>query len=77
MNIVTQLKYEPKFVEKIITEMESLSKKTSLTKKIKDKLLSTITYFKNNKHMMDYSTHIADNLPIGSGVTEAACYNIS
>jgi hypothetical protein len=68
-----QLKHEPKYVEKIITEMESLSKKKSLTKKIKDNLSSALTYFKNHKHMMNYSEHITENLPIGSGVTEAAC----
>ena len=31
------------------------------------------TYFKNHRHMMAYAEHIEKNLPIGSGVTEAAC----
>lgn len=34
---------------------------------------SSITYFTNNKKRMKYSEHLDNNLPIGSGVTEAAC----
>ena len=68
-----QLKHEAGAVDEMIIEMEKLSKKTSLTKNVREKLLSAQKYFKNNKHMMDYSTYITENLPIGSGVTEAAC----
>lgn len=32
-----------------------------------------ITYFENNKKIMKYAEHLENNLPIGSGVTEAAC----
>ena len=32
-----------------------------------------LTYFENNSHMMTYPSALNDNLPIGSGVTEAAC----
>ena len=38
-----------------------------------DKLKSAITYFKNQKKRMDYNLYQIKNLPIGSGVTEAAC----
>jgi hypothetical protein len=69
----THLKHEPKAVEEIISEMEKLSKKSSLTKTIKENLQTALTYFINHRHMMDYATHIEKNLPIGSGVTEAAC----
>ena len=31
-----------------------------------------LTYFENNGHMMTYPSALNDNLPIGSGVTEAA-----
>lgn len=68
-----QLKYEPDSPEKLIKEMESLSKKTSLSKKIKEELVAALTYFKNHRYMMDYAIQVAQNLPIGSGVTEAAC----
>ena len=69
----TQLKHEPKAVEGLISEMEKLAKKTSLTKTIKENLQAALTYFINHRHMMDYAAHIEKNLPIGSGVTEAAC----
>ncbi len=68
-----QLKHEAGAVNQIITIMTKLSEKTSLTKRVKEKLSSALGYFKNHKDMMDYSTHIDEKLPIGSGVTEAAC----
>ncbi len=69
----SQLKNDTNATEQIITEMEKLKRKKSLTVTIKEKLLSAITYFKNHRNMMDYATHVAKKLPIGSGVTEAAC----
>jgi len=68
-----QLKHEAGAAEKLIGEMEKLSQKTSLTQKIKDDLSAALTYFRNHRHMMDYATHLMQKLPIGSGVTEAAC----
>ena len=44
-----------------------------LSGKARDDLVSSITYFKNNRSKMKYSDNVAANLPIGSGVTEAAC----
>lgn len=35
-----------------------------------------LTYFHNNAHRMDYALYIALGLPIGSGVTEAACKTV-
>jgi len=69
----SELKYTTGFVETIITEMEELGKKKSLTKTIKEKLSAALTYFINHRHMMDYVGHLEKKLPIGSGVTEAAC----
>ncbi|ESQ09432.1 MAG TPA: hypothetical protein DDY14_01485 [Chromatiaceae bacterium] len=34
---------------------------------------SAWTYFNDHRHQMDYPGLLAENLPIGSGVTEAAC----
>lgn len=39
----------------------------------RDLLEGAITYFKNQKKKMIYARNIEDQLPIGSGVTEAAC----
>ena len=38
-----------------------------------DEIRQVITYYKNHKSKMSYAQHLKDNLPIGSGVTEAAC----
>lgn len=42
-------------------------------KKTKEEADRIITYFKNHKHQMMYSKNLENNLPIGSGVIEAAC----
>ena len=68
-----QLKHDAGAVEVLISEMETLSKKKSLTKTVKEDLQAALTYFTNHRHMMDYAGHVEKNLPIGSGVTEAAC----
>ncbi len=53
--------------------MEKLAPKNSLTKTVKENLQAALTYFKNHNQMTDYAMHLEKNLPIGSGVTEAAC----
>jgi hypothetical protein len=35
-----------------------------------------LTYFKNQQPLMKYAEHLSQNLPLGSGVTEAACKTI-
>lgn len=39
----------------------------------RESLETAITYFENQKKLMKYKQHLEENLPIGSGVTEAAC----
>jgi hypothetical protein len=39
----------------------------------KEIVQKTLTFFENNGHMMSYPAALNDYLPIGSGVTEAAC----
>ena len=68
-----QLKHDLGAAELILHEMENLNRKKKLRKETKENLETAITYFRNNKHIMNYSAHIKDKLPIGSGVTEAAC----
>jgi hypothetical protein len=69
----TQLKHQPGAVENLISEMEKLSRKTSLPKTAKEDLQAALTYFVYHRHMMDYAAQIEKGRPIGSGVTEAAC----
>ena len=69
----TQLKHDSEAVEKLIAEMEKFTNKKSLGKTIKENLQAALTYFINHRHMMDYAIQVKKQLPIGSGVTEAAC----
>ena len=50
-----------------------MKKQGILKDEARKKLRASITYFTNNEHRMNYWEHIEKNLPIGSGVTEAAC----
>lgn len=68
-----QLKHGSGAVEKLIQEMEALTQKKGLSKSVKEDLTQALTYFNNHQHQMNYAEHIATQLPIGSGVTEAAC----
>jgi len=44
-----------------------------LSEEVRAKLEAAVTYFRNHKHQMSYAKYRARHLPIGSGVTEAAC----
>ncbi len=69
----TELKHEPGTVEDLIKEMDKFSAKRSLSKTVQEDLGKALTYFKNHRTLMNYPLHIKQKLPIGSGVTEAAC----
>lgn len=56
-----------RLLKELCAEMEKLPIKK------RDNLQKVITYFKNHYKQMNYARQIKDNLPIGSGVTEAAC----
>lgn len=56
----------------LITEMDSL-KNRHIGDERKSILDSAITYFTNQRKLMKYALHVKESLPIGSGVTEAAC----
>ncbi len=40
------------------------------------KIKAALTYFQNQQPLMNYAQHLSQNLPLGSGVTEAACKTI-
>jgi hypothetical protein len=55
-----------------LTEWKSLK----LSQERMEKVKKAFTYFANNKNLMSYYSFVKRNLPIGSGVTEAACKTI-
>lgn len=71
----SSLKHNHGYATSVITEMETKNQ-DKIKKPLKEKLEAAITYFKNNKSRMSYAKNTQDNLPIGSGVIEAACKTI-
>lgn len=69
----SNLKHDPKAVASLIEEAATLSRRTSLSRALRDGAYSAWTYLNNHRHQMDYPGFLAKDLPIGSGVTEAAC----
>ncbi len=66
------LKHKQGAAARILKEMQTLTE-GRMTEQIREKLDSAITYFKNHKHQMNYARYRSKKMPIGSGVTEAAC----
>ena len=69
----SDLKQDPNAVDRLIAEAATLSRRTALSQALRDGAYSAWTYFNNHRHQMAYPGFLAENLPIGSGVTEAAC----
>lgn len=65
----TILRDEVNGVENVIRALVYLQNKHPF----REKLETELAYFRNNRHRMQYAKARANNLPIGSGVTEAAC----
>ena len=72
-NACHKLKHNGRAASKLLTEIKERleTKNVSLAKK--ETLMTSVTYFENNKHMMKYAKNYKENLPIGFGVTEGAC----
>jgi Zn-finger protein len=66
------LKHETDGVKVLLEEMKNLMNK-KMSKEKKEEIQSAITYFTNHLQQMEYSTYLSKNIPIGSGVIEAAC----
>ncbi len=69
------LKHEENYAEDLLQKIEEYEKqsKTKLSVENRDRIESVITYFRNNLHRMQYAEYTKNNIPIGSGITEAAC----
>jgi hypothetical protein len=66
------LKHEAGGAEMLLKEMKSLVKK-KISREKKEEIEQSITYFTNHLGQMNYSHYLSQNIPIGSGVIEAAC----
>ena len=60
-----------RFLKELATQRANLDDKNFIERD--DEVRQVITYYANHKDKMSYSRHLENNLPIGSGVTEAAC----
>lgn len=67
------LRHEYDGAAQLLEQMKGFKRKRKLSKVAKESLEKAITYFENHHHQMDYARHAEQNIPIGSGVTEAAC----
>jgi len=66
------LKHETDGAKILLKEMKNLVKKKISCGK-KEEINKAITYFTNHLEQMNYSSYVSQNMPIGSGVIEAAC----
>jgi hypothetical protein len=71
-----RLKHDRGVLEELVAEAARLSRLATLSQKLRDDAYSAWTYFNNHRHQMDYPGFLAEGLPIGSGVTEAACKSL-
>ena len=69
----SRLKHQPDAVDTLIAEATQLTQRSHISKTVRDDLQSAQTYLSNHRHQMNYARYVAEGLPIGSGVTEAAC----
>jgi len=68
-----QLKHDSGAPQNMLDEFKKFERKKKLPRETRENLMATITYFKNHLSYMNYAEHVEKHLPIGSGVTEAAC----
>lgn len=67
------LRHDDNGVAKVVRALVHLRGRNPRTKKIAE----VLGYFRKHRHKMDYATLAAKGLPIGSGVTEAACKTLA
>jgi len=66
------LKHKHHAAQRILRELEQAST-TKMKPDQKKDLQDCVTYFGNHLHQMRYARYVENGIPIGSGVTEAAC----
>ena len=68
-----RLKHEAGYALKLLAELKKERTATKAGRTGQAMLDQTVTYFTNHHPKMTYALNLARGLPIGSGVTEAAC----
>jgi hypothetical protein len=71
-----RLKHESGAAAELIDEFEQARDKLSAKSTALEALERAISYFTNHEERMNYHLYLAMGLPIGSGVTEAACKSV-
>lgn len=72
-SVCHKLKHKVGAPSRLLREMIEYRESTNLSTERQKKLDAAISYFSNNKSRMSYARNVKNNIPIGSGVTEAAC----
>jgi len=67
------LKHKKHTAARVMSELNEYLSHNKVGKVNREKAKKVLTYYKNNRHMMNYPDRLANNEPMGSGVTEAAC----
>lgn len=68
-----KLKHAQGAAARLLHEMEKFADETKMKSEDREQLRASIIYFTNQKPRMKFAQLQQENLPIGSGVTEAAC----
>jgi hypothetical protein len=71
----TRLKHDPAGPQVLMEQMQGFLS-GHLPPGERGKIKAVLTYFQNQQQLMKYAQHLEQNLPLGSGVTEAACKTI-
>ena len=71
-----RLEHDRGVIDELVAEAAQLSRRSSLSQTPCDDAYSAWTSFNNHRYQMDYPGFLAVGLPIGSGVTEAACTSL-
>lgn len=71
----TRLKHDPAEPQVLMEQMQGFLS-GHLPPGERGKIKAALTYFQNQQQLMKYAQHLEQNLPLGSGVTEAACKTI-
>jgi hypothetical protein len=70
------LKHKRGTAKNILNQMKEALENRRLGKAVKEELSRSISYFNNYQGQMKYASYRKQNLPIGSGITEAACKSL-